>query len=186
MKPVNPGEIAMGARILNKSAYAEHRGCAPSYITKLIKTGKLTAPALRDDGKILVELADKMLAGGEVEAPAAPSTQPDGPKIETRAEAEARKAREDADARSMQNAQRRGELCDTASVRDAGEAIGQALQQALTARRRDLAMTLSAETDFNRVLAAIEDADRALLMEIAENVQRNVAKLDAAADADAA
>lgn len=177
----------METRVLTKSAYAQHRGCAASYVSKLIKTGKLTAPALREDGRIVVELADRMIAGHAVEAPAKPEAPDDtGPKIETRAEAEARKAREDADARSMQNAQRRGELCDTASVRDAGEAIGQALQQALLARRRDLAMTLSAETDFNRVLAAIEDADRALLMEIAENVQRNVAKLDAAADADAA
>jgi hypothetical protein len=47
---------------ISKSDYARHRGCAPSYITKLINQGILTSPALSIEGKINPALADAMIA----------------------------------------------------------------------------------------------------------------------------
>ena len=171
----------MPETIVNKQTYAAHRKCSPAYVSKLIAQGKLSSPALRADGKIVVELADAMIAGEPIVAPAQSPTAV--PKLESRAEAEARKFREDADAKAMANAETRRALCDTASVRDHGLGVGAFLQQALLARRRDLAASLTAETDFNRLLVALEEADRKLLTEFCANVQRAVDSLntDAAA-----
>jgi hypothetical protein len=163
----------MPETIVNKSGYAAHRKVSPAYVSKLIAQGRLIAPALRADGKIVVELADKMLAGESTETHL-PMLPPSGPRVESRAEAEARKFREDADAKAMANAETRKTLCDAASVRDHGIGVGMFLQQALLARRRDLAAGLTAETDFNRVLILIEQADEALLKEFTGNVQRYV------------
>jgi len=168
----------MPETVVNKQTYAAHRGCSPAYVSKLIAQGKLAAPALRADGKIVVELADAMIAGEAVAAPVQAPTP--GPRLESRAEAEARKFREDADAKAMANAETRRALCDTASVRDHGLGVGAFLQQALLARRRDLAASLTAETDFNRLLVALEEADRKLLTEFCANVQRTIDSLNAA------
>lgn len=166
----------MPETIVNKSGYAAHRKCSPAYISKLIGQGRLTAPALRADGKIVVELADAMLAGEAVQSEI-PVPGPTPVRLESRAEAEARKFREDADAKAMANAETRKALCDAASVRDHGLGVGMFLQQALLARRRDLAAGLTAETDFNRVLILLEQADQALLTEFAGNVQRYIDSL---------
>lgn len=44
-----------------KIAYAAIRGCTPAYISKLIKQGKLRAPALTPEGRIDVSAANAML-----------------------------------------------------------------------------------------------------------------------------
>jgi hypothetical protein len=51
----------MVAAIVSKSAYAVHRSVTAACITQWIARGKLTAPALTDDGKIDVALADKQV-----------------------------------------------------------------------------------------------------------------------------
>ena len=50
------------AEILSKSAYAARRGRGPSAVSNWIRSGQLSAPALRPDGKIDAELADGQLA----------------------------------------------------------------------------------------------------------------------------
>lgn len=47
--------------VVSKSRYAEHRGCSAAYVSKLIREGRLAAPALMADGKVNVALADQML-----------------------------------------------------------------------------------------------------------------------------
>ncbi len=178
----------MPETIVNKSGYAAHRKCSPAYISKLIGQGRLTAPALRADGKIVVELADAMLSGDVVQGELVTAPTATGPRLETRSEAEARKFREEADAKAMANAETRKALCDSASTRDHGMGVGAFLQQELLARRRDLAAALTAETDFNKILILIEQADLALLTEFCANVQRCIDSLksDEAGDAAAA
>jgi hypothetical protein len=52
----------MPEKVMSKSAYAKYRGCSRVTISRYIASGKLGAPALREDGKIDVAEADKMLA----------------------------------------------------------------------------------------------------------------------------
>src|SRR5688572_12278363 len=68
------GETVKATGVVSKSAYAQHRGCSPAYVSKLIKIGKLAAPALMPDGKINVILADQMLgAATETAQPSLPT-----------------------------------------------------------------------------------------------------------------
>jgi hypothetical protein len=50
------------AEILTKAAFARRRGVRANTVSMWIKRGRLTAPALRRDGKINVALADQQLA----------------------------------------------------------------------------------------------------------------------------
>jgi hypothetical protein len=63
---------------LSKGAYAAHRGVHPSLVSVWIRRKKLTAPALRDDGKIDAGLADAKLSTPRKRAershPSAPMT----------------------------------------------------------------------------------------------------------------
>lgn len=56
-----PAGVKPATGVVSKSAYALHRGCSPAYVSKLIKQGRLAAPALLSDGRINVVLADQML-----------------------------------------------------------------------------------------------------------------------------
>jgi hypothetical protein len=49
------------SELLSKSGYAAARNVTPAAVTNWIARGKLTRPALRFDGKIDVDLADKQL-----------------------------------------------------------------------------------------------------------------------------
>jgi hypothetical protein len=51
------GKMTVGTKL----QYAKHRGCGPSYITKLIKNGTLAEPALMADGRVNFILADQMI-----------------------------------------------------------------------------------------------------------------------------
>lgn len=51
----------MAIGVVSKKDYAAHRGCSAAYVSKLIRLGKLAAPALMADGRINVTLADQML-----------------------------------------------------------------------------------------------------------------------------
>lgn len=65
---------AVGA--VSKTRYADHRGCSPAYVSKLIRNGRLAPPALLADGRVNVILADQMLGapgGDEFELPSAPA-----------------------------------------------------------------------------------------------------------------
>jgi hypothetical protein len=49
-------------KTMGKSEYARHRGIAPQTLSRYFKQGKLTSDALTDDGRVIVEKADAMLA----------------------------------------------------------------------------------------------------------------------------
>jgi hypothetical protein len=85
-RAVNP---AVG--VVSKSRYAEHRGCSAAYISKLIREGRLAAPALLADGKVNVALADQML--GAAAQPDLPTTPAPAPFASHRADREAAQAR---------------------------------------------------------------------------------------------
>jgi len=51
------GKLTVGT----KAEYAAHRGCSRAYVSKLIREGRLAAPALMADGKVNFILADQMV-----------------------------------------------------------------------------------------------------------------------------
>lgn len=51
------GKLTVGS----KAQYAAHRGCSRAYVSKLIREGRLAAPALMDDGRVNFILADQMI-----------------------------------------------------------------------------------------------------------------------------
>lgn len=136
--------------VLPKSQYAKHRGCAPSYITKLIKGGKLAFPALLPDGRIDVAAADQMLgeAAPPLQAPAstagAPPTAADQPVYATE-----RARREAAEARlaEIKLATREGSILDAEAVAVAAELVFTRALQRLQAGVSDLSIPLATMTD---------------------------------------
>jgi len=81
--------------LATKAGYATHRGCSESYIHRLVREGKLAAPAVLDNGLVNIVLADRMLGAqpdGHV-ATAAPmpipaADQPNGRERRVAAQAE--------------------------------------------------------------------------------------------------
>lgn len=70
-----PRAVQSPPGVMRKSEYATHRKCSPAYVSKLIRQGKLAPPALLDDGRINVALADQLFdtAAPDLPLPAAPS-----------------------------------------------------------------------------------------------------------------
>lgn len=89
-------EVLPAVGVVSKSRYAQHRGCSPAYVSKLIRTGALAAPALLPDGKVNVTLADQMLGppgGGSSGTPADMLPAPVNPQQAARTERELHQAR---------------------------------------------------------------------------------------------
>jgi hypothetical protein len=160
-------------QIVRKSAYASHRGCSPAYVSKLIREGKLTSPAITPDDLIDVALADAQLSA--MSDPARVDDQVDAQLQEAAASddqptfAAAKTRREEANANiaEMELAKRRGELVDRQSVFDAFYEIGVQVRDALSARRLQLAQSLAVLTDPAAIALAIDEADRAMCEKIA-------------------
>lgn len=100
--------------LMTKAAYAEHRGVSASYVSKLIREGKLAAPALLPNGRINTILADQMLGGvptaDEIDIPLAPSG---GPNF---AVERARREAAQAELKEIELRRQRGEALSTAEV----------------------------------------------------------------------
>ena len=97
------------AGAVSKKRYAEHRGCSQAYISKLIRLGKLEAPALLPDGRINVALADQMM-GTEPDAAEATAG---GPRY---AQERARREAAQAERAEIELRQLKGELIERSAV----------------------------------------------------------------------
>lgn len=112
----------MAVGVVSKSAYAEHRGCSAAYVSKLIRLGKLAAPALMPDGKINVILADQMLGAAEPEDRSLPLQRPD-PSAPNYSVERAKREAAEAQLAELKVAQRRGEMFPREVVRSAAESV---------------------------------------------------------------
>jgi hypothetical protein len=171
---------AAGPLILSKKGYAEHRGCSPAYISKLIRLGKLTAPALRPDGTVDALLADAQLAG-QADPARWPETSPElplaAPGSPTFAAAKARRESAQADLAEIELAKKRGELVDRESVHDAGFDLGALLRDRLATRRGELAAQLAACNDVDDAIARLEAADRKLCEDLANDARQRLERI---------
>lgn len=166
--------------VLTKSKYAKHRGCAPSYITKLIKDGKLAPPALRPDSRIDVAAADLMLG-----SPAAPLLQPSSlspvsPDQPVYAAERARREAAEARLAEIKLATREGSILDAAAVSAAAETVFSRAIQRLTAGMADLSIPLATMTDPAAIADAINTELRRAMAGIHEEFSADAARRSAA------
>jgi len=177
----------MGDKVLMRQAeYARHKGWSRQYVGKLKRTGRLVLDGEMIDvvatEAILAESADparELPAIGRGEAPAAPTAPRDekGPGFYT-----ARSQREEADAKLKQLdlADRLRTVVARADVEDAFATLGIALRDALERRRLGLAETAAGLKTVEAIDAALEDADRAMLQRLIDDLRK---RLDGPADA---
>lgn len=198
LSAVQPGSAAVMSGNVRKGDYAKHRGVSPAYISKLIREGKLTAPALQPDGRVNIALADLQLAGmadparsamadpsrGEMVGEMADITVANEPGSfggsaapASFADARTRKMLADAEAAEIALARTRGEVVDRASVADAFQEIGSTVRGAMDVRRRELAAALLGITDMELMLTRLAESDRALCQTLAESAQSTAGEL---------
>jgi hypothetical protein len=108
----------------SKSQFSAHRGCSPAYVSKLIRLGRLAAPALMPDGKVNFILADQMLG-----APVAEE------RTLTPASATDRQRREraDADLRELELQERSGRMLRAVETEAAQFAVARRARDAVLA-----------------------------------------------------
>lgn len=158
------------SRIVTKGAYAAIRGCSAPYISKLIREGKLRAPALTPEGRIDVELANAMLGTP------APQLQPiattPGPTEDTGyAESRARREAALAERAELDLAEQRGRLVDKSAVdREIADLI-RSLRDAILLIPREVAAHCAQLTDERAVEATILLALKRAMQDQAERAE---------------
>lgn len=167
--------------VLTKSQYAKHRDCAPSYITKLIKSHKLAPPALLPDGRINVDLADAMLGqpAPDLHAFAQPTLPVPGDQPNYAAE---RARREAAEARlaEIKLATREGAILDADAVATAAELVFSRAVQRLQAGVSEISIQLATMTDPAAIADAIGTELRRAMAGIHEEFTADAARRSAA------
>ncbi|MGL4966148.1 MAG: hypothetical protein ACRC67_33315 [Inquilinus sp.] len=176
----------MGDKVLMRQAeFARHKGWSRQYVGKLKRTGRLVLDGDQVDvlatEAILAETADPArelpaIGRGEAPAPAAPRDDK-GPTFYA-----ARSQREEADAKLKQLdlADRLRTVVARADVEDAFATLGIALRDGLDRRRQALAETVAGLKTVDAIDAALEDADRAMLQRLIDDLRK---RLDGPADA---
>lgn len=174
------GKPAVG--VVRKGEYAAHRGCSAAYVSKLIKLGKLAAPALLADGRINVILADQMLGapgGAEAESlvPVAVPGDPDAPVYSVE---RARREKAQAALAELQLQERQGRLLHADAVRGAAVAVFQRATARIADGFADLAIELAQMTDPGRIADRLSDHLRRNMAEINKEFLEDAARRSAA------
>lgn len=140
-------------RMMMKRDYAKHRGCSAPYISKLIRQGRLTPPALDiDSGMINVAEADRMLGDAvEADEPAAQTPRPS--RSGNLTEARTRDIEAKAELAEMEVARRRGELLRRDAVATAAQSLFERVVAEVLGVPAAVSLDLASLTD----PAAIED-----------------------------
>lgn len=173
--------------VVTKSGYAAYRGCSPAYVSKLIREGRLAAPALLDNGRINIALADQLIGppGGTTagEAPILASP-PSAARHAAAPAATARltEARAEAAATQQQLAQlrlqrERGELIPAAGVAAETEDAFRQVRDLLLQGWHDIAEDCARLADATAIEATILRALKSRLAEAAAILQRDPAAL---------
>lgn len=198
------GEIP---KVLGKKEFADLVGCAPSYVTKLRKEGRLVltpngrgvrvAESLklmaetrggRDDvtakwaelaGRVIPEPAAE--ASATAETPAAGDDGAPGSVRLARAEAEARKAAAQAEQEEMKTAQMRGDLIPRDDVEACLRFVGAAIRGQLDVLPDQTAPLVAPINALDEVHAALQDACRNALEAIGQVIGRQREDLGKAA-----
>lgn len=162
--------------VVTKSGYAEHRGCSPAYISKLIRQGKLAAPALMPDGKINVVLADQMLGASSAadDLLAAPrGAAGAGP---TYAVERARREAAERELKELALAKQKGEQLSRGAVDAAGEVVFGRAVSAFMDLWPDLSVEFARMTDAGAIAERGQAAMRLAMSRIHEEFMEDAAR----------
>lgn len=182
--PIDDDQAAAG--IGTKAAYARHRGVGKSAVSNWLREGKLVAPAVLPDGRVDFALADQMLAEALNPAtsrkPGGLAALGGGATVHDLNAARSRKEQARAELAEMELARQRGELVDRASVDAMGRRLGVLVQQVLEGHGRDVVDALRVAPTAAEAQHAWGRVVRGILTRIADEAQRELAKLDVERD----
>jgi phage terminase Nu1 subunit (DNA packaging protein) len=178
-------------RVMRKAEFAAFIGRSPSYVTKLLKDGRLV---MQDAKRVLVAESLKLIAdtkggrddvsarwaeraGAEIpEAPAgAGSGEPsggDGTVRQARAEAEARKASAQAEQEEMKAAQMRGDLVPREEVEAAMRFVGAAVRAEWDVLADQVAPLVAPVSAMDECHALLQDHGRNALDRLGQLIAR--------------
>ena len=164
--------------IVTKAEFARRLGRSPGRISQMIASGILRAPALRSDGRIELQLALDMVAPhlADVDLAAVDMSAP-APRLSPLAQAREQREVALAEAATLNLGRLRGELVALEGVRLAGLELGAELGRMLTDRAPSVAAAARAAATAGDAAKAVAAADRKLLAELAERLERIVAEL---------
>lgn len=195
-----------GQGAVTRKQYAEHRGCAPSYVTALGKQGRLVLDA---QGRVLVAETDALIANTGGDRPdvaarhatgrtqtaakaqteaghgvdmAAPEKSPksaQGVTGERMADARVRKEAAQADQEEMKAAQMAGALVAREDVDAAMKFIGAAVRGILDVLPDQTAPLVAPTTSMEEVHALLTDATRNALHDLWRVIERQQDQLTA-------
>ncbi len=160
--------------LVTKSDYARLRGCSPAYISKLLKSGRITEV----DGKIDVEAANSSLERHADPARAltrkSPPTKPKGSPPEPvsgPSYASARAAHEAIKARmaKMEFDRRSGELVSVDKVKRQAARAGRVIRDAMLSIPDRISAVLAVESDERRVHDLLDAEITAALETVSAN-----------------
>jgi hypothetical protein len=180
----------MGDKVLMSQAeFARHMEWSRQYVNKLKRTGRLVLDGGQIDvletKAILKESADPARQLGEAEAAPAAAVLDLGPPAAAPGGFQSHRSDREkyaAKLAQLEYEERIGTVVAKASVEDAFFELGRMLREGLDRRRVELAETLAGLSGMDAIETAIEDADRALLKRITDDVGKRIEPVaDAAA-----
>jgi hypothetical protein len=175
-----------GRVILTKSAYARHRGCAPSAVSAALKEGRISAILVNGKEMIDQEAADSAWAISTRPRIDAHVPPPRGPRKESDTaddlrELRIKRERLNCEKLSMELDQRASLLVDRAEVDFILADVGSRLRQSFQNAADRLAPSLHGLQDLGAIHHAIDSALQGILRDFVESLDRAAHQLDTAA-----
>ena len=169
------GKMTVGTKL----QYAKHRGCGPSYITKLIKNGTLAEPALMADGRVNFILADQMIgkpSSADAESLfAAPSAG--APNF---AEERARREAAEAQLAEIKLQEKQRELLKSEAVAQAATSVFGRAMARFSEAWAELAVVLAPMTDPAAIADRLADEQRRVMAGLHKEFMEDAANRSAA------
>jgi len=162
---------------MTKKAYAAHRGCKPTYISKRDVAERLESAMVLQDGKWLIDSdkADEILSNTRDPAADLVGTGDDTKKTSGKyTEVRTSISEVRLEGEKLDLAERKNQTLPRGKTYQAAVSIGQNIRELLQGRNRRLADTLATMKDSKEILVLLEKEDRKLLETISNDFLRKL------------
>jgi hypothetical protein len=153
-----------------KAEYAAHRGCSRAYVSKLIREGKLAAPALMADGKVNFILADLSIGQPSSASVGAPNF----------AEERARREAAEATLAEMKLQEKQREVLKADAVAQAATSVFGRAMAKFSEAWVELAVVLAPMTDPAAIADRLADEQRRVMAGLHKEFMEDAANRSAA------